>query len=237
MKCVVIDDDKVSRVLIEKYIGKTDFLEHLISFESAVQALQVINEDSEIDLIFLDIEMPEMSGVEFIQTLNKLPQIIVISAKEKYALEAIEHDVTDYLLKPVTYTRFFKAAGKAYLKHKEEANSSKKTTDGIFIKNSSSTFVRLRYDDIYWIEALENYVVIHTPTEKFTIHFTMKAILEQLPDAKFARVHRSFIVNTTKISMIEDNAVILDMPQEKKSIPIAKSYKDTLLKNINIVSK
>ncbi|MFN8257816.1 MAG: LytTR family DNA-binding domain-containing protein [Bacteroidales bacterium] len=236
MNCIVIDDDSVSRLLIEKYVNKTEFLEFRGAYNSAIDALNAMQTENDIDLIFLDIEMPEMSGVEFIKTLKNLPQIIVISAKDKYALEAIEYDVTDYLLKPISFTRFFKAVEKASKRHKEfqEQLTGK---DGIFIKSSSSSLVRLKYEDILWVEALENYVIINTFSNKYTIHFTMKAIINKLPLKMFARVHRSYIVNLAKIEMIEDNAIIMKIKGENKSIPIAKSYKEDLMNNINIMSK
>ncbi len=236
MNCIVIDDDKVSRLLIEKYSKKTDFLEFKGAYDNAIDALNDMQTEHDIDLIFLDIEMPEMSGVEFIKTLKKLPQIIVISAKDKYALEAIEYDVVDYLLKPISYTRFFKAAEKARSRIKE-SDSESTAEDGIFIKSSSSSLVRLKYEDILWVEALENYVIINTFTNKYTIHFTMKAIINKLPPKMFARVHRSYIVNLTKIEMIEDNAIIMKIKGETKSIPIAKSYKEDLMNHINIMTK
>jgi DNA-binding LytR/AlgR family response regulator len=236
MNCIVIDDDSVSRLLIEKYVNKTDFLEFKGAYNSAIDALNAMKTENDIDLIFLDIEMPEMSGVEFIKTLQNLPQIIVISAKDKYALEAIEYDVTDYLLKPISFSRFLRGVEKASKKHKEfqEQISGK---DGIFIKSSSSSLVRLKYEEILWVEALENYVIINTFANKYTIHFTMKAIIGKLPMKMFARVHRSYIVNLAKIEMIEDNAIIMKIKGENKSIPIAKSYKDDLMNNINIMTK
>ncbi len=236
MNCIVIDDDKVSRLLIEKYAKKTDFLEFKGAYDNAIDALNDMQTEHDVDLIFLDIEMPEMSGVEFIKTLKKLPQIIVISAKDKYALEAIEYDVVDYLLKPISYTRFFKAAEKARSRIKE-TDSESTAEDGIFIKSSSSSLVRLKYEDILWVEALENYVIINTFANKYTIHFTMKAIINKLPPKMFARVHRSYIVNLTKIEMIEDNAIVMKIKGETKSIPIAKSYKEDLMNHINIMTK
>jgi len=236
MNCIVIDDDKVSRLLIEKYVKKTEGLEFNGAYDNAIDALNDMQNEHDIDLIFLDIEMPEMSGVEFIKTLQKLPQIIVISAKDKYALEAIEYDVVDYLLKPISYTRFFKAVEKARSRVKD-ADSESTAEDGIFIKSSSSSLVRLKYEDILWVEALENYVIINTFANKYTIHFTMKAIINKLPPKMFARVHRSYIVNLSKIEMIEDNAIIMKIKGETKSIPIAKSYKEDLMNHINIMTK
>ena len=235
MNCILIDDDKVSRLVIEKYINKTDFLSILASFDNAVDAANYFNNKNSVDLIFLDIEMPGMSGVEFLESLDNLPQIIIVSAKEKYALQAIQHDVTDYLLKPVVYSRFLKAVTKAKNMMSEE--SKKESSDGIFIKSSSSSFIRLFYDDILWIEAMENYVVITTYEHRHTIHFTMKALLDKLPDKKFVRVHRSYIVNKSRIERIDDNMIVMNTKEKRKSIPISKSYKEDFMKNINIVNK
>ncbi len=236
MNCIIIDDDKISRILFENYINKIDFLELHDSFETPIKAINILESNKEIDLIFLDIEMPEMTGVEFIKNLKNLPQIIIISAREKYALDAIEYGVTDYLLKPVAYARFYKAVKKAYEKH-QNINKLDKNEDGIFIKSSSSSLVRIKYDEILWVEALENYVLINTLNNKYTIHFTMKAIINKLPHNMFARVHRSYIVNIFEIKMIEDNMVVIEIANEKKRIPIAKSYKESLMKSINIMTK
>ncbi|MCF6366271.1 MAG: LytTR family DNA-binding domain-containing protein [Bacteroidales bacterium] len=235
MNCIIIDDDKVSRLVIEKYISKTDLVSLTETFDNAVDAANYFNKNASSDLIFLDIEMPGMSGVEFLESLDNLPQIIIVSAKEKYALQAIQHDVTDYLLKPIVYSRFLKAVTKANTRHKEEAE--KDNSKGIFVKSSSSSFVRLFYDDVMYIEAMENYVVITTYEHKHTIHFTMKALLNKLPADKFVRVHRSYIVNKDKVERIDDNMIIMNTKDKRKSIPISKSYKDDFMKKINIVNK
>lgn len=236
MNCIVIDDDDMSRRVIEEFVNRTDFLSLNRSFTGAVEAINYVKQETvEVNLIFLDIEMPEMSGIDFLNTLTHPPQIIIISSKEKYAIQAFEYSVTDYLLKPITYARFFKAASKAY----ENFNKGKSMLDGdkeIFIKKNSS-LVRIKYNDILWVEALENYVVINTMNDKFTIHFTMKSIENQLPMVKFKRVHRSFIVNVSRITSIEDNSVVIKLADGRKIIPIGKSYRDKLLREINLMNK
>ncbi|MHC1705241.1 MAG: LytR/AlgR family response regulator transcription factor [Tenuifilaceae bacterium] len=235
MNCIIIDDDEMSRRVVEEYINRTDFLDLTFSFTGAVEAINYLKQGENIHLIFLDIEMPEMSGIEFMNALIHTPQVIIISSKEKYALQAFDYSVTDYLLKPITYARFFKAASKAY----ELFNKSRSVVDAdkeIFIKKNSS-LVRIKYNDILWVEALENYVVINTINDKFTIHFTMKSIENQLPLVRFKRVHRSFIVNVSRISSIEDNSVIIKLTEGKKIIPIGKSYRDKLLREINLMNK
>lgn len=242
MNCIIIDDDKMSRKVVEEFVKRTDFLNLLNVFSNAVEGINYLkSSDEPIHLIFLDIEMPDMSGIDFMQTIQDIhPQIIIISAKDKYAITAFEYDVTDYLLKPISYARFFKAVDKA-VKRVDEFQDIRRfaqteESDEIFIKKNS-TLVRLRYDDILFIEALENYVIVHTYSEKFTIHFTMKAIEDRLPLKKFKRVHRSFIVNINRIKGIEDNSVIIKTEEGNKLIPIGKSYKDKLLNDINLMVK
>ena len=234
MNCIIIDDDPLSRRVIEELVSKTDTLNLLASYTSAVDAINAFNTHDEIDLIFLDIEMPEMSGIDFLKTLKNPPQIIIISSQEKYALDAFEYDVTDYLLKPVAYSRFYKAVDKVYDRYKK--NKIEAQANEIFIKKNS-TLVRLKFEDILWVEALENYVIFTTFKEKYTIHFTMKAIEQKLPSNMFTRVHRSYIVNIRNINIIEDNSIIISTNEGAKSIPIGKSYKDKLMNDINLIAK
>ena len=234
MKCIIIDDDKITCSVIEDYVKRTSFLTLSETFMGAVEAINFINEGNKVDLVFLDIEMPEMTGIEFLNTITQKPQIIIVSSREKYALEAFEYNVTDYLLKPATYARFFKAANKALENFDTIKNEA--SPDEIFVKKGSS-LVKVKYKDILWIEALENYVVINTLADKFTIHFTMKAIENQLPSPLFKRVHRSFIVNLKSIFSIEDNSVVIKLTEGRKVIPIGKSYRDQLLSDINLINK
>ncbi|MFO8021941.1 MAG: LytTR family DNA-binding domain-containing protein [Perlabentimonas sp.] len=234
MKCIIIDDDQMSCRVLEDYVNRTSFLNLQKSFTNAVDAINYMKDGNKVNLILLDIEMPEMSGIDFLNTLSKPPQIIIVSSREKYALEAFEYSVTDYLLKPVTYARFFKAANKA-LENFDKIQQGGDEQE-IFIKKSNS-LVKIKYSEILWIEALENYVVINTKNDKFTIHFTMKAIENQMPGNQFKRVHRSFIVNIREIFSIEDNNVVIKLPDGRKLIPIGKSYRDKLLKEINLMNK
>ncbi|PWE00638.1 LytR/AlgR family response regulator transcription factor [Marinilabilia rubra] len=237
MNCIIIDDDKLSIKIIEEFVGRTEGLHLAGSFSSAVEAINSLNQaDAEkIDLIFLDIEMPEMSGIEFLESLDIIPQVIIYSSQEKYALESYEYDVTDYLLKPVQFGRFIKAVNRARERFEKKESPVKESTE-IFIKNNGS-LVRIKYDDILWIEALENYVVLNTFKDKYTIHFTMKSITDKMPTDKFMRIHRSFIVNFSKIKVIEDNSVVIKTDSGTKVIPIGKSYRDKLMNDINLISK
>jgi len=234
MNCIIIDDDVLSRRVVEEFVERTDFLALKFSFKDAVEAINAFNNgDDEIDLIFLDIEMPEMDGIDFLNTLNNLPQVIIISSKEKYAVNAFDYDVTDYLLKPITYSRFYKAVLKAKNIHETKERND---VDEIYIKKNSA-LVRIKYEDILWVEALENYVIINTFNEKFTIHFTMKSIESQLPSKQFKRVHRSYIINVKKIDRIEDNSVYIKNSEGLKNIPIGKAYKERFMNDINLMGK
>ena len=236
MNCVIIDDDTLSRRVIEEYVKKTNFLSLIHSFSNAVDAINNIKEHERVDLVFLDIEMPEMSGIDFLNTLNSPCQIVIISSKEKYALEAFEYNVTDYLLKPILYSRFFKAVEKAHARY-DKMQDFKEGDNEVFIKKNAK-LVRVRYDEILWIEALENYVMIAAIDENYTIHFTMKAIESKLPKHVFVRIHRSYIVNKSKIAVIEDNSIGLKANNgEIKMLPIGKSYRNKLLGDINLIFK
>lgn len=235
MNCILVDDDDMSRRLVEDYVTRVDFVNLVRSFSNPIEALSFLqSQQDDIHLIFLDIEMPEMSGIDFMETGSVKPQVIIISSKDKYALQAFEYSVTDYLLKPITFPRFFKAVSRAY----DRYNASRSPFDDdreIFIKKNNS-LVRVRYGDILWIEAMENYVNVITTNDRFTIHLTMKSIENQLPSERFKRVHRSYIINIRKIDTIEDNLITIRTNDGRKSIPIGKSYRDTLINELNMIN-
>ena len=232
LKVMVVDDTILYRKIVSDVIAEIPGVEVVGTAHNGKAALLKIK-TLHPDLLTLDIEMPEMSGIDFLETLKNPPQIIIVSSKEKYALDAFNYDVTDYLLKPVTYGRFFKAINKASIRFKNKVDTKE---DEIFIKKNSA-LVRLKYTDILWVEALENYVIFNTFNDKYTIHFTMKAIESKLPTNTFTRVHRSYIVNTSSIDVIEDNAIIIKTKEGNKTIPIGKSYKDSLMNDLNLMIK
>ena len=233
MKCIVIDDDKLIHIQIKKFAEKIKDCEVVGTFTTAEEALQNVDVN-DVDLIFLDIEMPGMSGLELLSALKSYPAVVIISAKEKYAVEAFDYEVDDYLLKPLDYTRFVKAVERV----KERLSKfkfSRLEEDAVFIKESASVFKKIFYDEIYWIEALENYITIYTERARHTIHFTMKAIEKILPSDRFMRIHRSYIVNVSKIDAIEDNYAVIFYRGQKKTLTIAKTYKEELLRRLNII--
>jgi len=237
MNCIIVEDDEFAAKVIENFIERTNGLVLIGSFHRAIEAINRLNniELEPIDLVFLDIEMPEMTGIEFLKTMKVIPQVIINSSKEKYALESYDYEVTDYIMKPVKYGRFLKAVERVRERNEKKESPVKKSSE-IFIKNNSS-LVRLKYDDILWIEALENYIVVNTFKEKYTVHFTMKSIIDKIPEEKFYRVHRSFIVNLSTIKEIEDNLIVIKTESGSKLIPIGKSYKTKLMEDINLISK
>ena len=236
MNCIIVDDDSFIRKITEDFVRKTESLTLLHSLSSAMEAINVLNSSESIDLIFLDIEMPEMTGIEFLCSLTKLPQIVIISSKESYAINAFEFDVTDYLLKPFTYSRFCKAVNKVIERHKSKIHHAI-GGDEIFIKHGQ-TLVKLRYSDILWIEAMENYIVINTFEDKYTMHFTMRAIEEKIPTKQFLRVHRSYIINIGGIHSIGEKVVnIITKGPSINNVPIGKMYKNNLLKELNVIAR
>jgi DNA-binding LytR/AlgR family response regulator len=233
MNCVIIDDDKMSRRVIEEFVKKTEFLNLSSSFSNAVEAINNINNLEETDLVFLDIEMPEMNGMDFLNTLKTPCQVIIISSKDKYALEAFEYDVTDYLLKPIYYSRFYKAVEKAYLRH----SKTKEVKEGInemFVKRGGK-LIRIKYDDILYFESSINHVYIATINEGFSIGHSLKILENNLPSKVFLRVHRSFIVNKSKITTIEENNLELDTGKKRVSVPFGKAYRERLLNEIKYI--
>jgi len=235
MNCIIVDDDKMSCKILEGYVKKSTSLNLIGIYNDSVAARNILTERQDIDLVLLDIQMPEMDGFDLIGSLDYPPNIIIISSAEEYAVQAFDFNVVDYILKPVSYGRFCKAIDKTirYFSHKEAANTG---DEEIFIKKGSS-LVKLKLKDIIYIEALENYVTLTTGDDRFTIHFTMKAIENQLPSAIFIRVHRSYIINKSMIQAIKENSLDLMVGDTMKSIPVGKSFRDALLDDINVMAR
>ena len=235
MNCIIVDDDKLSCKILEGYVNKSSSLNLIGSFSDSLEARDVVTKRKDIDLIILDVLMPEMNGFDFIVSLDFPPNIIIVSSAEEFAIRAFDFNVVDYLLKPITYGRFCKAIDKTirYFGRKEVASTG---NEEIFIKKGSS-LVKLKLRDIIYIEALENYVTLTTKEDKYTIHFTMKAIENQLPSGVFIRVHRSFIINKSMIQAIKENALDLNVGNSLKSIPVGKSFRDSLLNDINVMAR
>lgn len=235
MNCIIVDDDKLSCKILEGYVNKYTSLNLFGSFSDSISARNELAQRKDIDLVLLDILMPEMDGFDFMGSLDHPPNIIIVSAAEEFALRAFEFNVVDYLLKPISYSRFCKAIDKTirYFSRKESSNTG---DEEIFIKKGSS-LVKLKIKEIVFVEALENYVTLNTNNDKYTIHFTMKAIESQLPSSVFIRVHRSFIINKSMIQAIKENSLDIVIGNAVKNVPVGKSFKDGLLNDINVMAR
>lgn len=198
---------------------------------SAGEALELL-EATTVDLMLLDIEMPGMTGLEFVKNLENPPITILVTSKKDYALEAFDYNVVDYLVKPVPMERFFKAITKA--KHIYDTTRRPKVDDQIkdylFVKLSTG-ITKIDTKDILWIEALGDYITIHTPDKKHTVHSTLKAVEKKLDPEKFIRVHRSFIISIDTVNAVDDNVIAIN----KQLIPIGAVFKENFKKRLNLL--
>ncbi len=229
MNCIIVDDEEFSRNVVKHYVGKTDGLKLVAECESATDAFNVLK-SNEVDIVFLDVEMPEMSGLDLMKALDDTPQIIMITSRPNYAVEAFEYKVTDYLVKPVNYARFLKAVNKAESNLKATNVTVENQKDEVFVK-ADNKIIKLKLSEILFVEALSDYVILNTAKRKYIIHSTMKGLEKKLPESDFIRVHRSYIINMNKIEAIEDLSV--NMPG--KAIPIGASFKNSFMKRLNLL--
>ena len=223
INCIAIDDEPLALKQITGYIEKTAFLNLQASFDNAMDALQFITEN-EIDLIFLDIHMPDLNGMDMAKSLNNSPKIIFTTAYSEYALDGFKVNALDYILKPLDYTTFLKSALKAQM-HFDRINTKTEdlnaNSDHLFIK-SEYKIIRIEIKNILYIEGMREYVRIHLEnTKPLMTLISMKKIEEKLPSSSFMRIHRSFIVNLQKITTIERNRIIFN----DVYIPISDQYK------------
>jgi len=225
IKCIAIDDEPLALKQISSYIEKTPFLEAVALCRSAFDAIEFLA-DNEVDLMFVDINMPDLNGLDFVKSLIQKPQIIFTTAYSEYAIEGFQVDALDYLLKPISYAVFLKSANKAKtwfeLNHKQQ-ESVQTTQDSLFVK-SEYKMVRIFLSEIKYIESANEYIQIHLVNdEPVTTLIRLKTMEEQLPKDKFMRVHRSFIVNLDRIKVIERNRIVFD---HNVYIPVGEQYKE-----------
>ena len=211
IKCIITDDEPIARKGLRRHIGKIDFLTIVGECEDAIQLNNMLN-SVQADLLFLDIEMPDMSGLDFLESAQNTPKVIITSAYERYALRGYEFDVVDYLLKAHALM---------------ESTSKSEEPAYIFVKTEKQ-LKRLYLKEIQFIEGMENYIVIHTLTSKEIVHLRLKSILETLPAQIFMQVHRSFIVNLSYVQAIEGNLLIIG----EHKIPVSRSLREEVYKSI-----
>lgn len=228
LSCCIVEDDAMSLKVIAALAERTGCLDILGKFTNANEAMAWLLRN-EVDLVFLDVEMPGMTGIELLKTLPYTFQVIIVSANPDYAIDAFELSVTDYLLKPVKdYPRFLAAVTKVM--NKVRSRPAENAEENIFVK-IDSLLLKLDLQSVLWIEAFGDYVKINTPEKVFTVYSTLTNILQKLPADKFIRVHRSFIVNLSKISNIDPNNLEIN----KRIIPVSQTYRDELLRRIKVV--
>lgn len=232
LRCLILDDDDVAIKLIHEYINRTDGLDAIATCKSAEDALNELQK-IEIDILFLDIELPQMSGIDLLKALDKTPHTIFITSQREYAVDAFDHNAVDFLLKPFDYGRFSKAIGRARerLIPSDPAPTEPVISDSVFVRHNSK-YVKVPIDEILWIEAVGDYANLYTHNRRYTIHTTMKALQKKLLPNEFIRVHRSYIVRIARIEEIEDNTLSLG---EGKLVPIGKRYRGDLLQALNMI--
>ena len=233
LRCLAIDDEPLALELLEDNISQVPYLKLEGRCSNAFEALKFLQEQT-VDLIFLDIQMPGLTGLQFIQSLTQRPMIILITAYEKFALEGFNLDVIDYLVKPVPLDRFIKACNKAWelynLRLKKTENSSSIEPEFLFV-NVEYSLLKVEFADIQWIEGLKDYIRIHLKNSSKPVitRMSMKAIEEELPSSRFIRVHKSFIVSVSAITSVRKNSIFIGVEE----IPIGDNYKDAVNMIIN----
>ena len=224
LKCIITHDDPIERRGLQNYVERIDFLELVGVCEDAIQLNNQLK-SQQADLLFLDIEMPYMTGIELLNSLSNPPKVIITSAYAEYAIKGYDLEVSDYLLKPISFDRFLKAVNKVY----DQLISSQTPVvqDYLFVKTSLK-LEKIRFNDMRFIEGVENYVAIYTSDGKIITHTTLRTILQKLPPERFVQVHKSYLVNIDKIDSIEGNLLGIG----KNKIPLSRTYKETALEII-----
>ncbi len=232
-KCIIIDDEPLARDLMRNHISKLENFEIVAECGDAMKAMQELR-DKKVDIMFIDIEMPQITGIEFLKILKNPPKIIITSAYREYALDSFELDVVDYLLKPITFERFLKAVNKYYQETQEEtevkipvSDLNQKEEPFIYVKENKR-LIKVNLGDILYIEGLSEYVQIYTDRKKFITKTSMTNLEEKLPSDGFLRIHKSFIVSLSRIEAF--TASTIEVPG--KELPIGRSYKNSVLSTL-----
>lgn len=237
MKCIIIDDEATARAIIEQLCSNVPSLNILEQFSNAMQAIKYLNQN-EIDLIFLDIHMPDFTGFDFIETLKSPPKIILTTSDSNFAIQAFEYDcIVDYLVKPILSERFQKAIQKAEITatiakslSPSSENIESTSVNDLYV-NIDRRLIKIDIPSIYLIEAKGDYIQVKTENQNYTVHSTLKKIEDKLPKDLFLKIHRSFIINVDKIIDIEDNSVLI----KKDVIPVSRSNRPELMRRLNLL--
>jgi DNA-binding LytR/AlgR family response regulator len=228
LKCIIIDDEPLARECIVNYVSEIDFLQLAGTGSNPVDLTQLLNKHP-VDLIFLDIQMPIMNGIDFLKMTPNPPMVIITTAYPSYALEGFQLDVLDYLVKPITFARFFKAATKAKDYHRIVTDSlsskSANSSENYFFIKCDYKYERIYFDEILYIQALQNYITIVTTKGKYITLLSLKSVEQNLDTKSFIRVHKSYIVSVSKIESIENNEIII----QSFRVPISRNFRDELI--------
>ena len=229
LKSIIVDDEPVARKLLQEYIEDISFLELTGQADNPLKAQAILNNEN-IDLIFLDINMPKLTGLEFLRTSVSLPMVIMTTAYAEHALDGFTLDVLDYLVKPFSFERFLKACNKAKEYHELKLQAAKKQTaqENYFFVKCNGRIEKILHDELLFVEAALNYVTLHTLNGKMIVYLTIKGMIESLPASSFIKVHKSFIVNLQKISSIEGNIIHIG----KAEIPISQNSQEEVMQAI-----
>lgn len=223
IKCIIVDDEPLAVSLLGSYVEKIPFLELVFSTENPIEALEFIQKN-DADLVFLDIQMPELTGINFMKIVGDKMKYILTKAYSEYALEGYEHNVVDYLLKPISFDRF----NKSVMKAQERFPVAEASETGYFFVKSSGQQHRINFDEILYVESIKDYVNIKTETQEYIVLDTLKSLENQLP-ANFTRIHKSFILNLDKVKSLNSKKVILISEHE---ISVGEMYKSNLLEKL-----
>ena len=230
IRCIIIDDEPLARKGLKEYISDVDFLQLEGEFNEPLKAMKLITE-GQVQLIFLDIQMPKISGLDFFRSLKQAPPVIFTTAFPQYALDGFELKALDYLVKPVSFERFLKAALKAKeyyeVRQKNLAEAGAQRNDYFFIK-ADNKLVKVFFDDILYAEALQNYVAIHTVSKKYITYLTFRSIEDYLPSDRFIKTHKSYIVSASRIDNIEGNEIRIG----EHHIPISRSTREEVMEKL-----
>ena len=237
MNCIIIDDEMMARAIIAQYVTSQTQIKVAEEFPNAIQAIKYLNEN-QVDVVFLDIHMPDFTGFDFIKTLKSPPKIILVTSDKNFAFEAFEFDcIVDYLVKPITEERFNKAIQKLNFRHlgsklteiNKEIDTVKEANE--FYVNIGNRLIKIDIPSVTLVQAKGDYIVIKTDATTYTVHTTLKKIEDILPDNLFLKVHRSYIINTKKIIDIEDNSVLIG----KDVVPVSRGNKPELINRLNLL--
>ncbi len=229
IKCIIIDDEPLSRKGLSVFVEELDYLELAGSFPNPVEAMSFL-ERHPVDLILLDIQMPKMNGLDFLKTMPHPPVTIITTAYPNFAVQSYEFNVIDYLIKPVPFERFVKAINKSreYLKLVNSTDKQESKSNPYFFIKCDSRIEKIRFDELLYVEAMQNYVMLHTDRNRFVSYLTFKSVEEYLPSGDFLKVQKSFIVNLHHIKNIEGNEISI----ADKKITISRSNKEEILNTI-----